>query len=111
MEELIKVLFATVPVWVTIVGALGVLFTFIYVNYKKVQLSEDSQNASIEQSRIQFLMEQIKMLSDELEDTRKQISELHEQNIELMSQLRTANVRISELEIGCNGCKLKERTA
>jgi predicted nucleic acid-binding Zn-ribbon protein len=44
-------------------------------------------------------MAQIELLSDELEKTRQQLTELHNQNIELMKQLREANHRISELEM------------
>ena len=44
-------------------------------------------------------MEQIEMLSDELSKTREQLTNLHEQNINLMAELRNANRRIGELEV------------
>ncbi len=104
MEELLKFLFTSVPLWLTIPAGLSILLMYLFMNYKKV----DREDKEFQNSRIHQLMDQIKLLSSELEDTRKQISELHDQNIELMSQLRVANMRISELEIGCNECELRK---
>lgn len=103
MEDLLKLLLTNVPLWVTITAGFSLLVTYIYTNYKKVQLSEET----FQQERMKQLMDQIKSLGSELEDTRRQIAELHEQNIELMGQLREANSRISELELGCKSCGIK----
>jgi hypothetical protein len=95
MENLLEFLFTNVPLWLTIPAGLSILLMYLFMNYKKI----DQSDKEFQNSRMHQLMDQIKILSAELEDTRKQISELHEQNIELMGQLRVANLRISELEI------------
>lgn len=104
MEDLLKLLLTNVPLWLTIPAGLSILLMYLFMNYKKI----DREDKEFQNSRIHQLMDQIKLLSSELEDTRKQISDLHEQNIELMGQLRSANVRISELEIGCSECTLRK---
>jgi hypothetical protein len=43
-------------------------------------------------------LEQVAFLSEELTKARKQLAEIHEQNIKLMEEVRESNKRIQELE-------------
>lgn len=70
-----------------------------FLQSKKINIEETTSISSTQQKQIDSLMSQIKLLSEELEKTRQQLSELHNQNIELMKQLREANHRIGELEM------------
>lgn len=76
--------------------AIGIAF---FLQRKKINIEETTSISSNQQKQIDSLMSQIQLLSDELEKTRQQLSELHNQNIELMKQLREANHRIGELEM------------
>jgi septal ring factor EnvC (AmiA/AmiB activator) len=76
------------------------LFLFaVWVTFKKTANEESKNISEIQASQTGVLINQIKLLSDELDRTRKQLSDLHLQNLELMVQLRDANKRISELEM------------
>lgn len=76
--------------------AIGIAF---FLQRKKINIEETTSISTTQQKQIDSLMAQIELLSDELEKTRQQLTELHNQNIELMKQLREANHRISELEM------------
>lgn len=75
--------------------AIGIAF---YLQKSKINIEKKTSISSAQQRQIDSLMAQITLLSDELEKTREQLSSLHSQNIELMTQLREANRRIGELE-------------
>lgn len=81
--------------------ALGLAFI---LNRRKVDIEAQTSISSATNRQVESLMSQILLLSNELERTREQLSLLHEQNIELMGELRAANRRIGELEmlIGIN---------
>lgn len=49
-------------------------------------------------AQIDILMNQIRLLSEELERTRRQLAELQGQNLQLISQLGESNRQIGELE-------------
>lgn len=70
-----------------------------YLHYRKVSIEDRNTSSTIQEQQIKSLMEQIKLLSDELMQARTQLHDIHNQNIKLMEQLRDANKRIGELEI------------
>ena len=69
-----------------------------YIQLKKINISEKTSSNNAHEKQIELLLQQITMLSSQLESTREQLNELHDRNIDLMGQLRTANLRIAELE-------------
>lgn len=75
--------------------AIGIAF---YLQKSKINIEKKTSITNAQQKQIDSLMHQITLLSDELEKTREQLSDLHNQNVELMTQLREANRRIGELE-------------
>jgi K+/H+ antiporter YhaU regulatory subunit KhtT len=80
-----------------LVSVVAILVAFV-LQRKKINIEEKTSISSTQQQQIQTLMNQITFLSEELEKTREQLTDLHNQNIELMTQLREANRRIGELE-------------
>lgn len=86
-------------------GAVGLiisLFAIVVVawaGYKKVDVDERTSNSMVHERQIDSLINQIDLLSKELTLARNQLTEIHEQNINLMSHLRLANHRITELEV------------
>lgn len=75
--------------------AIGIAF---YLQKSKINIEKKTSITNAQQKQIDSLMQQITLLSDELGKTREQLSDLHNQNVELMTQLREANRRIGELE-------------
>lgn len=99
MNELSVLLVDNAPaVFTGLMTATAGIFGWI-LQRKKINIEDKTTSSMIEKTRIDSLISQIEMLSQELISTRHQITELHEQNIILMSQLREANKRISELEM------------
>lgn len=99
--ELIKelfTLFAHLPTAISIFMSGIALVLVWWMNHRKVDIEEKTSSSSIHERQMQSLMKQIELLSEELEKTRQQLNDLHQQNIELMTQLREANRRIGELE-------------
>lgn len=92
------VLTKSLPAAASIVFSLLAIFLAFYLQRRKINIEEKTSITSSQQKQIDSLMQQITLLSDELEKTRDQLSELHNQNVQLMGQLREANKRIGELE-------------
>ena len=88
----------SVPPGASVLLSLIAIFVAFMLQRKKINIEEKTSISTTQQKQIESLMAQITLLSDELEKTREQLSELHNQNIELMTQLREANRRIGELE-------------
>ena len=86
------------PASLSFIVSLGILILGVWLKIKKTDAEEKKNESDIQIAQVESLMQQIKLLSDELDRTRKQLSDLHLQNLELMGQLREANKRISELE-------------
>lgn len=81
-----------------LVASFVILFLTLWLKIKKTDVEEKKSESEIQLALVENLMQQIKLLSDELDRTRKQLTDLHLQNLELMRQLRKANRRIGELE-------------
>lgn len=86
------------PASLSFIVSLGILILGVWLKIKKTDVEEKKNQSDIQIAQVESLMQQIKLLSDELDRTRKQLSDLHIQNLELMEQLREANKRIGELE-------------
>lgn len=86
------------PASLSFIASLGILILGVWLKIKKTDVEEKKNESDIQIAQVESLMQQIKLLSDELDRTRKQLSDLHLQNLELMEQLREANKRIGELE-------------
>lgn len=87
------------PTSLSFIASLGILTLGLWLKIKKSDVEEKKSESEIQIAQVESLMQQIKLLSDELDRTRKQLTELHLQNLELMEQLREANRRIGELEL------------
>lgn len=68
-------------------------------SYRRVDVDARTSNSMVHERQIDSLISQIDLLSKELTLARNQLTEIHEQNINLMSHLRLANHRITELEV------------
>ena len=91
-------LLSTVPAGVSMAISLDTIALVWYLNYKKVTVESEDTGSNIHQRQVSSLLAQVELLSKELNQAREQLTEIHEQNIQLMEQLRIANRRISELE-------------
>jgi glutamine synthetase type III len=75
----------------SIVAIVGYLF--------KIDIDKKTSSSAIQEQQTSNLIAQITLLSDELNQARRQLKEIHDQNVALMHQLRISNMRIGELEI------------
>lgn len=66
--------------------------------FKKTKIDEYTSVGTVQHQQIDSLLEEVKLLSEELSKARQQLSEIHEQNVKLMVQIRESNLRIQELE-------------
>ena len=102
MEALVIGAFSKIvqlPGLLPIVIAVAVLIFGAFVLSKKTIIEENTSAGALHSQQVDTLMAQIKMLSDELTMARKQLHEIHEQNMDLMKQVRDSNIRIQELEL------------
>ncbi len=74
------------------------LVSGIVLYFKKTKIEEYTSVGTLQHQQIDSLMAQVKLLSDELTKAREQLTEIHEQNMKLMVQVRDSNNRIQELE-------------
>lgn len=70
-----------------------------YVYFRKTNIEEYTSKNTIKVDQTKSLLQQIDFLSEELTKTRQQLTDIHNQNIELMERLRQANLRIQKLEL------------
>ena len=99
--EIISSLFGLVknlPAAASLLLSLLAIGIAAFLQHRKINIEETTSLSNTQQKQIDSLMSQITLLSEELGKTREQLSSLHNQNIELMVQLREANRRIGELE-------------
>ena len=91
--------------------ALSIISALIagWMYIKKVNIDEKTSNSSIQKIQITSLLEQIEMLSTDLTLARQQIRQLHEQNVQLMVELREANTRITAMESALDRKKFGRR--
>jgi predicted nucleic acid-binding Zn-ribbon protein len=66
--------------------------------FRKTNIEEITSIGTLQQTNLKGMLEQISFLSEELIKARKQLAEIHEQNIQLMEKVRESNRRIQELE-------------
>ena len=66
--------------------------------FRKTNIEEVTSVGTLQQKQITSLLEQIQFLSEELTKARHQLAEIHEQNVNLMQQVRDSNQRMQELE-------------
>lgn len=99
MNEILSLLVNSLPATITIGLSLAAFFIVGFLYYRKIDVEEKTSFNNIQNSRIDSLMKQIELLSNELEDTRKLVTELHTQNISLMNDLREAKLQINNLEM------------
>lgn len=78
--------------------SLAAIIVGAFLYFKKTNIENITSVGSLQQTQIKGLLEQIEFLSEELTKARKQLAEIHEQNIHLMEQIRESNRRIQELE-------------
>lgn len=66
--------------------------------FRKTNIEEVTSVGTLQQKQITSLLEQIQFLSEELTKARTQLAEIHEQNVNLMQQVRDSNLKMQELE-------------
>lgn len=78
--------------------AFGILLIAGYMFLRKTSIEEVTSAGALHTQQIESLMQQVKLLSEELTLARTQLKEIHDQNIALMQQVRDSSKRIQELE-------------
>ncbi len=81
----------TAPSVVSLFFAIAVLLVAVYVYVKKVNIEEYTSVGDLQNKQTKLLMDQIDQLSNDLQEARKELRELFDQNLILMK-------RINELE-------------
>jgi septal ring factor EnvC (AmiA/AmiB activator) len=66
--------------------------------FRKTNIEGVTSIGTLQQEQIKGLMSQIEFLSQQLTSARKQLAEIHEQNVHLMEEVRDSKRRIQELE-------------
>ena len=95
---LITKIITEIPIGVSIIlGGIAIAIA-IYLNIKKINIEDKTTSSAIQNRQITSLINQIELLSNELEEARDQMNKIHNQNITLMMQLREANQKIGDLE-------------
>jgi Tfp pilus assembly protein PilO len=92
-------IFKDLPTLVSVVLSLAALAVTGWLHFRKVNIEDKTSSSSVHERQVKSLIEQIDQLSDDLKEARNQLAEIHNQNVELMKQLRSANHRIAELEV------------
>jgi TolA-binding protein len=92
-------IFAHLPTTISVIFSLIALAITGFLHFRKVNIEDKTSSSSVHERQVKSLIDQIDQLSEDLKEARKQLQEIHNQNIELMKQLRNANHRIAELEI------------
>lgn len=75
-----------------------VLITALCLKERQALITEHKLVVETNSISSKNLMDHINILNNELEKTRVQLTDLHNQNLELMEKIREANKKISELE-------------
>lgn len=78
--------------------SVSALITGGWLFFRKTNIEEVTSVGTLQQKQITSLLEQIQFLSEELTKARHQLAEIHEQNVNLMQQVRDSNQRMQELE-------------
>lgn len=101
MEKIIPFLLTNVdfPETISVGLAILALIVAVYLFTKKSGIEEITSNNAIQTIQVKTLLDQVHFLSDELDKARRQLDEIHQQNIHLMEQLRESNRKIQELEL------------
>lgn len=94
----IATIFGSLPATASVLISILAIGLTWFLNYKKVEVEDKNSFNNIQQQQVKSLMDQIELLSRELQQAREQLANIHNQNIQLMEQLRLSNRRISELE-------------
>ena len=100
--DISDILLATIkdaPTFLSVTMSAITLGLFFWYHKRKSDIDEKNATNNAAKQQIEVLIHQLEVLSDELTEARKQLAEIHAQNIKLMEQLRKANIRISELEV------------
>ncbi len=87
-----------IPFTINMFTSILVVILAGWFKWKTVKNEEKEADADSHSKQIESLIDQIQLLSSELDKARTQLSELHAQNISLMGELRTANKKIADLE-------------
>jgi len=80
-----------------------------WMYFKRVNIEERTSTTNIQKMQVTSLIEQIEMLSADLTLARQQIRQLHDQNMQLMIDLRAANQRIAAMEAALDRRKFGRR--
>lgn len=91
-------LLSNTPALISGISSILAIVFATWLKMRNVDIEAKTSAGSFQVKQIETLMSQIVLLSDELTKTRNQLTEMHEQNITLMEELRSANHRIGELE-------------
>lgn len=81
----------TAPTAITFLFATIAMIVAIYVYVKRVNIAEYTSVGNLQNKQTKLLMDQIEQLSKDLQEARKELRELFDQNLVLMR-------RINELE-------------
>lgn len=99
LTPIVVALIENVPVAVSVGFAVIVAVVTFWINWKKVDVEGATSLSTMHTNQVKSLLEQIELLSKELKEAREQLHAIHEQNVQLMEQVRASNRRIGELEL------------
>lgn len=100
----------TLPTALSVSGSVLFLIVGLWLRLRKTNLEGRKTESDVHLAQVESLMSQVRLLSEELNQTREQMNVLHHQNLELMGQLREANRRIGELEVLLNEYQRERET-
>lgn len=86
----------TAPTAITFIFAVIVLFVAVYVYVKKVNIAEYTSVGNLQNKQTKLLMDQIEQLSTDLQEARKELRELFDQNLILMKRIQELENILSE---------------
>jgi septal ring factor EnvC (AmiA/AmiB activator) len=102
MEKLIIAAFNLIttnsPTVLTLIFSSIALIAGFWFFSRKTNIEEATSVGTLQHQQIEGLLKQVQYLSDELAKARNQLAQIHDQNVKLMLEVRTSNLKIQELE-------------
>lgn len=98
LTPIIVAMLENVPTVVSVTFAIVAASIAAWINFRKVDVEGVTSLGAVHNNQVKLLLEQIELLSNELKEAREQLHLIHQQNVQLMEQVRASNRRIGELE-------------
>ena len=73
-----------------------------YIFIKKSNLENKTSAGTIQERQLNVLYDEVHKLNKELGEARRELNDIHGQNMKLLEEIAMANIRIKELEVTLN---------